>query len=137
MRHSTAEQLRMEHSGQTQIVNECRSAADFRRDVDAVKRRANQPVVCRVGKFRAAVCPDLQQLVFDQRSVPEAPSVIRHDRAIVRFEALPGDSQPACRGADQQQARLCGGMANRSATVLHRMAARGVPLVGASVRCRR
>ena len=83
-----------------------------------------------VGELRVAVGRAVQQLTFHQRSEAETAPVVGHDRTVLRFETLARHPQTGSRRADQERARLCRGVANRRAAVLHGMAARGVTLVG-------
>ena len=71
----------------------------------------------------------MKHLVGDELAIPETPAVIGDDRAALRSQPFGQEMQLRRRLLDQDRPHLSGGIHDRGAAVLHRMAAGCVAFV--------
>ena len=122
----------MHHAFRSKIMHVGRLAEHLGRDVDARHRSVHDRVgggrlqLGGAGLFGA----DSQQFAGDQLAIGQAATIIGDDGPTFGFQRFGFDAELLGRDLDQDLAGLSRRVHDRGAAVLHRLAARGIALVG-------
>ncbi len=120
----------MHHARQPHVLDIGRTARDLGRDIDARHRLAHHLERRGILQFRFGLRQHMQHVARDQIAIAEALPVRRNHGAVFGAEILRRQIEPPRGFRDQQRAHLRGGILDRGAAVLHRVAAGGVAFIG-------
>jgi hypothetical protein len=124
----------MHHPGQAQVLHVGDPARDLARNVHARQRLAHDRVVLRLAQFGFGLRREVERIAGDEFAIWQAAPVARHHRAGLCVQGFSRHPEPLRRESDQDLAHLGGGVHDRGAAVLHRMAAGRIALVGGAAR---
>ncbi len=125
-----AHHARMDHVGQSQVLDVARPARDLAGNVDARDVLAHETSRAHILELRLGLRAHVEVLAGDELRIRDAPAAFGMHRAVSRRQ-LPGRHAKAPRRLrDQQLPHLRRCMQDRRAAILERIAARGVALVG-------
>ena len=125
-----ADDAGMEHSGKPHVVDIGLPAGDLGGDVDARQVATDHAVGGRVLKHRSGQRAGALQLAAGhQLTIAEAPAVRRRDGPLRQLEGIGRHAQALGREIAEDGGDPSGGVQDRRAAFLHRLAARRVALV--------
>ena len=120
---------RMHHTRQAQVLHVGAAAADLGRNVGTAQRLAGDRVRGTRAQRRLAVGAQVQLAAGQQFAVRNTPPARRLEHAVAQGQGVLGDLEALRRHPGQDEAHLGGGVAQRGAAVLHRVAAGRITFV--------
>ena len=117
----------MQHAGKPHVLDECRAAGDFARNIET--RNGFPDDLVSGGRFRRRLGTRFAVEIGIEIAVTDLASVRRRDRAVGNRQLVRRHAEPLGGEIDQDRAHFGGGHAQRRAAVLDRLATGGLSLV--------